>query len=104
MPKISDFMEKHFKHFNARETLDAARAWVELSNRGGEMLLAMERGVYAGEIDLAPRTADGADTDAFVVAEDIPEGRGRSGAFVQFIIDFSTLLLILQLTLSSSDL
>jgi len=50
--------------------------------RKGELLLEKEQGVYSGLIDLAPRTSDGADTDAFVVADELPEGETLRGAFV----------------------
>lgn len=53
MPAIGDFMERHFRHFNARETLDAARAWRELLESGGEMLLAMAGAMSTGELGLS---------------------------------------------------
>jgi len=55
------FMEKHFRHFNARETLDAARAWRDILDRGGEMFLAMAGAMSTGElgISLAPMIREG---------------------------------------------
>ena len=53
MASISTFMAKHFKHFNARETLDAARAWCGLLDGGGEMLLAMAGALSTGEIGIS---------------------------------------------------
>jgi deoxyhypusine synthase len=53
MASISAFMTEHFKHFNARETVDAARAWCELLDGGGEMLLAMAGALSTGEIGIS---------------------------------------------------
>jgi len=53
MSKITDFLDRHFKHFNARETVDAARAWRDLLDRGGEMLLAMAGALSTGEIGIS---------------------------------------------------
>jgi deoxyhypusine synthase len=53
MPTLSAFMEKHYRHFNARETLDAARAWRRLIDDGGEMLVAMAGALSTGEIGIS---------------------------------------------------
>ena len=53
MGSIAGFMERHFRHFNARETLEAARAWRELLDRGGEMFLAMAGALSTGEIGIS---------------------------------------------------
>jgi len=53
MGNVSRFMEKHFRHFNARETLDAARSWRRLLDEGGEMLLAMAGALSTGEIGIS---------------------------------------------------
>jgi deoxyhypusine synthase len=53
MGSVTGFMERHFRHFNARETLDAARAWRELLDRGGEMFLAMAGALSTGEIGIS---------------------------------------------------
>ena len=53
MPTISDFMEKNFKHFNARESLAAARAWRELLDRGGQMFLSMAGAMSTGELGIS---------------------------------------------------
>ncbi len=53
MPTVSAFMDRHFRHFNARETLDAARAWTGLIDRGGEMFLAMAGAMSTGEIGIS---------------------------------------------------
>ena len=41
MGSITSFMDSHYRHFNARETVDAATAWCELLDRDGQMLLAV---------------------------------------------------------------
>lgn len=53
MKTVSTFMERHFKHFNARETVDAAKAWRDLLDGGGEMLLAMAGAMSTGEIGIS---------------------------------------------------
>jgi len=41
MTTIRRFMEDHFLHFNARETLAAARAWEAHLAAGGRMLVTL---------------------------------------------------------------
>lgn len=53
MPCISTFMERNYKHFNARETLDAAKAWKKLLDRGGQMLVAMGGAMSTAEIGIS---------------------------------------------------
>jgi deoxyhypusine synthase len=45
-------MDHNFRHFNARETVEAARGWIKLLDEGGEMLLAMAGAMSTGEIGL----------------------------------------------------
>ncbi len=53
MQSVSAFMERHFLHFNARETLDAAKAWRRLLDGGGEMLVSMAGALSTGEIGVS---------------------------------------------------
>lgn len=53
MSTISRFMETHFRHFNARETLDAAKAWNELMAKGGKMFLAMAGAMSTCELGIS---------------------------------------------------
>ncbi len=53
MMNINEFMHTHFRHFNARETLDAARGWNDLLVRGGEMFLAMAGAMSTAEIGIS---------------------------------------------------
>lgn len=41
MASVRDFMEKHFLHFNSRETLAAAKAYEDHLKGGGKMLVAL---------------------------------------------------------------
>ncbi len=52
MTTVSSFLERNFKHFNARETLDAAKAWNELLAGGGKMFLSMAGAMSTGEIGI----------------------------------------------------
>jgi len=49
---IRDFIEKHFRHFNAREVLEAARAYDAHLQAGGKMLLAIAGAMSTGEIGI----------------------------------------------------
>lgn len=53
MPPVVDFMELNFRHYNARETLDAAQAWHEFSCSGGKMILAMAGAMSTGELGIS---------------------------------------------------
>lgn len=52
MGAIRDFMEKHYLHFNARETLDAAKAYEAHIDAGGKMLVAMAGAMSTGEFGI----------------------------------------------------
>ncbi|MBM3308130.1 MAG: deoxyhypusine synthase family protein [Candidatus Eisenbacteria bacterium] len=53
MRTVSSFMDTHFRHFNARETVDAAKAWRRHLDGGGEMLLAMAGAMSTGELGIS---------------------------------------------------
>jgi deoxyhypusine synthase len=53
MSAISAFMESQFKHFNARETLDAAKAWKDLLAKGGKMFLTMAGAMSTCELGIS---------------------------------------------------
>ena len=53
MSSISRFMETNFRHFNARETLDAAKAWNDLLGRGGKMFLTMAGAMSTCELGMS---------------------------------------------------
>ena len=52
MSAIRDFIERHFRHFNAREIVEAARAYEAHLEGGGKMLLAMAGAMSTGEIGI----------------------------------------------------
>ena len=53
MSAISRFMETHFRHFNARETLDAAKGWNDLLDKGGKMFLTMAGAMSTCELGIS---------------------------------------------------
>jgi deoxyhypusine synthase len=53
MGAVSAFMDLHFRHFNARETLDAARAWRDLTDRGGAMMLTLAGAMSTCELGIS---------------------------------------------------
>ena len=51
---VCDFLERHFRHFNARETLAAARAYKDLVGRQkGKMMVTLAGAMSTGEIGLS---------------------------------------------------
>lgn len=50
---ITEFIERHFRHFNARETLAAARGWKSHVESGGKMFLAMGGAMSTGELGVS---------------------------------------------------
>ena len=52
MGAIREFMERHYLHFNAREVLDAAKAYEAHLDAGGKMLVAMAGAMSTGEFGI----------------------------------------------------
>jgi len=52
MGAIRQFMEKHYRHFNARETVDAARAYEEHLEAGGKMMVTLAGAMSTGELGI----------------------------------------------------
>ena len=50
---VSAFLDRHFRHFNARETVAAARAYQNHLDTGGQMLIAMAGAMSTAEIGLS---------------------------------------------------
>ncbi len=51
---IRQFMEKHYRHFNARETLAAAKGYVDfVENQNGKMFIAMAGAMSTAEIGIS---------------------------------------------------
>jgi deoxyhypusine synthase len=54
MGKVSDFMTKHFRHYNARETLSAARAYQSFIDRDqGMMLVSLAGAMSTAELGIS---------------------------------------------------
>jgi len=50
---ISAFMDHHYRHFNARETVAAARAWNAHLERGGRMMVTLAGAMSTAEIGIS---------------------------------------------------
>lgn len=53
MGAIRDFMQTHYLHFNAREVVDAAKAYEAHIDAGGKMLVAMAGAMSTGEFGVS---------------------------------------------------
>jgi len=53
MTSVSQFMDENFKHFNARETVDAARGYKKHLSKGGKMLVAVAGAMSTGELGIS---------------------------------------------------
>ncbi len=47
---VTEFIEEHFRHFNARETLQAAQGYRDVVSRGGQMMVTLAGAMSTGEI------------------------------------------------------
>jgi deoxyhypusine synthase len=47
---ISQFLERHYRHFNAAALVDAARAWCDHLDRGGKMFVTLAGAMSTAEI------------------------------------------------------
>ncbi|GMV81621.1 MAG: deoxyhypusine synthase [Planctomycetota bacterium] len=52
MGAVRDFMLKHYRHFNARETVAAAEAYEAFLARGGKMLVSLAGAMSTGELGI----------------------------------------------------
>lgn len=50
---ISAFMERHYRHFNARETLAAAKSYREFCQSGGKMLVSLAGAMSTAELGIS---------------------------------------------------
>lgn len=50
---ISRWMEHHFRHFNARETLHAAQAYKKFTSNGGKMLVSLAGAMSTAELGVS---------------------------------------------------
>lgn len=47
---VKEFMQRHFRHFNARETLEAAQGYEQFLKAGGKMLVSLAGAMSTAEI------------------------------------------------------
>jgi len=52
MSVIRQFLDRHFLHFNARETVDAARGYEQHLETGGKMLVSLAGAMSTGELGI----------------------------------------------------
>jgi len=52
MSAIRQFLDRHFLHFNARETVDAARGYGQHLEAGGKMLVSLAGAMSTGELGI----------------------------------------------------
>ena len=50
---VVEFMEKHYRHFNARETLAAAKGYHEFTEKGGLMMVCLAGAMSTAEIGIS---------------------------------------------------
>ncbi len=50
---VTAFMEKHYRHYNARETLAAARSYKEFIEKGGKMLVSLAGAMSTAQIGVS---------------------------------------------------
>ena len=53
MGTISNFIEANYKHFNARELVDSARAYKKFIAEGGKMLVSLAGAMSTGELGIS---------------------------------------------------
>ena len=51
--RMRDFMDTHYRHFNARETREAAQAWVDHIDRGGRMFVTLAGAMSTAELGIS---------------------------------------------------
>jgi deoxyhypusine synthase len=52
MGAVRQFMDEHYRHFNARETVAAARAWEAHLEAGGKMMVTLAGAMSTGELGI----------------------------------------------------
>ena len=53
MPPITDFMQRHFRHFNAAAMMDAAKGYVDLLKKGGKMFVTIAGAMSTAELGIS---------------------------------------------------
>jgi len=50
---VKGFIEKNFRHFNAKAIVEASQAWVDFSKKGNKMFLTLAGALSTGEIGIS---------------------------------------------------
>ncbi len=50
---VGEFMERHYRHFNAATVVDAARAWGEFLDKGGRMMVTLAGAMSTAELGIS---------------------------------------------------
>lgn len=50
---ISEFLKRHYRHFNAAVVVEAAQKWVDYLNRGNKMFITIAGAMSTGEIGIS---------------------------------------------------
>lgn len=53
MGAVKEFIERHYRHFNAATVVDAARAWVDHLDGGGKMFLTLAGAMSTAELGIS---------------------------------------------------
>src|SRR5260370_7280097 len=53
MPPITEFMQRHYRHFNAAAMMDAAKGYVDLLNKGGKMFVTIAGAMSTAELGIS---------------------------------------------------
>jgi deoxyhypusine synthase len=53
MGNVKDFIQRHYRHFNAAVVIDAAQAWERHLEQGGKMLLSMGGAMSTAELGIS---------------------------------------------------
>ncbi|MFH0834547.1 MAG: deoxyhypusine synthase, partial [Patescibacteria group bacterium] len=51
--KITEFIEQNFKHFNSRELVDAAKAYKNLLEQDGKMMITLAGAMSTAELGIS---------------------------------------------------
>src|SRR5881275_2486523 len=53
MPPITEFMQRHYRHFNAAAMMDAAKGYIDLLKKGGKMFVTIAGAMSTAELGLS---------------------------------------------------
>src|SRR5579859_6466870 len=53
MPPITEFMQRHYRHFNAAAMMDAAKGYVDLLKTGGKMFVTIAGAMSTAELGIS---------------------------------------------------